>query len=49
MIDYSSDLVLCSWVLMKLTHKSSSVLIYSHLEQSVYTQDDWQDAMLIIR
>ncbi len=29
------------------TLKSSSTLIYSHSEQSLYSQRDWHDAMLI--
>jgi hypothetical protein len=29
--------------------KSSSILIYSHQEQSIYAQSEWHDAMLIKR
>jgi hypothetical protein len=29
------------------THKSSSILIYYWSEESLYTQSDWQDAMVI--
>jgi hypothetical protein len=31
------------------TFKSSSILIYSHQEQSIYTQNDWREAVVIKR
>jgi hypothetical protein len=31
------------------THKSSSILIYSHSEQNIYTQEDCHEAVVIAR
>jgi hypothetical protein len=38
----------CNWVLNEAdTFKSSSILIYFYMEQSIYVQIKWYDAMKI--
>jgi hypothetical protein len=39
-------MILCNWVYNEADRlESSSILIYSALEQGIYTQNGWQEAM----
>jgi hypothetical protein len=39
-------MILCNWVYNEVdTLESSSILSYSTLEQGIYTQNGWQEAM----